>query len=189
MLNKRYINKLKKDTLSYAEKRRHVIKHADDALHHAKRAIFALHRDNMEEAETKLKDAEKLLMGLQKKFKQDVRMASEGAYRAALEEYAEARLFHQFLISGRVGEIKTLQMSVESYLGGLCDLPGELLRYAIKSATNGDEKMVKKCAAMAQEIVGELIEFNLTKHLRHKFDQAKHAVQKLEVVVYELSLK
>ncbi len=42
---------------------------------------------------------------------------------------------------------------------------------------------------MAQDITGELIEFNLTSYLRNKFDQAKSAVQKIEKVVYELSLK
>ena len=42
---------------------------------------------------------------------------------------------------------------------------------------------------MAQEIMGELIEFDLTSYLRTKFDQAKQAVRKLEEVVYEVSLR
>ena len=42
---------------------------------------------------------------------------------------------------------------------------------------------------MAQEIIGELIEFNLTSYLRNKFDQAKGAVRKIEHVVYEVSLR
>jgi len=68
-------------------------------------------------------------------------------------------------------------------------VPGELYRYAIKSATVRDLKMTKKCAEMAREIIGELIEFNLTSYLRTKFDQAKQAVQKLEQVVYEVSIR
>ena len=48
---------------------------------------------------------------------------------------------------------------------------------------------VKKCVEMGQEIIGELIEFNLTSYLRTKFDQAKRAAQKLEYVDYELSLR
>jgi predicted translin family RNA/ssDNA-binding protein len=42
---------------------------------------------------------------------------------------------------------------------------------------------------LASDIIGELIEFNLTSYLRNKFDQAKSAAQKLEQVVYEVSLR
>lgn len=188
-LNKTYITKLKKDSLSYAEKRRDVIKHSDDALHLAKRAIFAMHRDDLKEAEAKLNEAEGLLKQLEKKYGKDARLASEGAFNAGKEEYVEAALFYQFQTESKIGEVKGLEISAEVYLGGLCDVPGELLRYAIKAATDGDLTTVKKCASMAQEIVGELIEFNLIKYLRYKFDQAKTAVQRLETVVYELSLK
>jgi hypothetical protein len=34
-----------------------------------------------------------------------------------------------------------------------------------------------------------LIEFNLTKYLRNKFDQAKGAGRKIEEIVYEVGLK
>jgi len=188
-LNKKYLARLKKDSLEYAEKRRIVIKHSDDALHHSKRAIFAMHRDDLKEAEQKLAEAEKLFNELNKKYLNDRKVSAEGAYKAGLEEYVEAVLFYQFLTTGAIGEVKTLSVSGDVYLSGLCDVPGELYRYAIKSATEGNILIVKKCAAMAEEIVGELIEFNLTSYLRTKFDQAKTAVQKMEHVVYELSLK
>ncbi|MFA4831344.1 MAG: hypothetical protein WC862_01640 [Patescibacteria group bacterium] len=188
-LNKTYVGKLRAYSLAYAEKRRDAIKHSDDALHHAKRAIFAMHRDDLKEAERKLGEAEKLFNELNKKYHNDRKVSAEGAYKAGLEEYVEASLFYQFLTAGKIGEVKTLPVDGDAYLGGLCDLPGELYRYAIKAATSGDAKTVKKCADMAEEIVGELIEFNLTSYLRTKFDQAKGAVQKMEKVVYELSLK
>ena len=41
MLDKKYLNSIKKNLLQYAEVRREVIKSSDDALHNAKRAIFA----------------------------------------------------------------------------------------------------------------------------------------------------
>ena len=41
----------------------------------------------------------------------------------------------------------------------------------------------------AGDIIGELIEFNLTSYLRTKLDQAKQAVHKLEQVVYEVSIR
>lgn len=188
-VNTNYLNSLRKDLVAYSYKRRDVIKNADDALHHAKRAIFALHRDNRTEAEAKLKEAEELLLDLHKKYKNDRRISSEGSYRAALEEYVESCLFYQFVTTGKIGKIQALSVEGEAYIAGLCDVPGELCRYAIKAATKRDLAMVQKCADTASEIIGELIEFNLTSYLRTKFDQAKMAVNKLEQVVYEVSIR
>ncbi len=189
VIKKSYLNKIKKSILNYALVRRDVIKKAGDALHHAKRAIFAMHRDNMKEAVEKIKESEKIIKALNKKHSKNKAVTDEGAYKAALEEYVEAVLFHQFIITGKIAEIKNINVPGEIYIAGLCDVPGELYRYAIKAATKKDIKTVTRCAETAQEIVGELIEFNLTKYLRNKFDQAKNAVNKLEYVVYELNLR
>ncbi len=189
MLNKKLTTRLRRDLTTYALKRRDVIKLSGDALHLAKRAIFAMHRDNMKEAKLKIAESEKLFKQLNKKYSKDSRIKNEGSYKAGIEEYVEAVLFHQFLTTGKIGEIKSLAITPNSYIAGLCDVPGELYRYAIKSATNRDIGMVKKCSEMAQEITGEMIEFNLTSYLRNKFDQAKSAVHKIERVVYELSLR
>ncbi len=189
MLKKTYVEKLKKDLHEYALIRRDVIKTADDALHHAKRAIFDLHRGDLKESDQKLRLIEKMIKDLNKKYKKNPEIRQEGAYMAALEEYVEASLMYQFVIKGDIGEVKGLPISGESYLAGLCDVPGELFRYAIRAATMHDLAMVRKCADTANEIIGELMEFNLTKYLRNKFDQAKQAAHKLEMVVYEVTLR
>jgi predicted translin family RNA/ssDNA-binding protein len=71
----------------------------------------------------------------------------------------------------------------------LADVPGELLRYAIKSATEKKFDLVKKCFTAAEEIIGEMVDMNLTGYNRQKFDQAKQALHKLQQVVYEVSLR
>lgn len=189
MLYKKYLNALRSDLHTYALIRRDIIKQSDDALHHAKRAVFALQRGEESEAQEKLRQTEILLAGIQKKYRKNLRVQAEGAFRAALEEYVEATLLHQFVTTGSIGKIKQLAIDGEVYLAGLCDVPGELYRYAIAAATKGEVELVKRCAEMGLEIVGELIEFNLTSYLRTKFDQAKQAVHKLEKVVYDVSLR
>ncbi len=189
MLDKKYLGQLKTYLHNYAKERLAVIELSNQAIHHAKRAIFALHRDEVKEAEEKIKQSRELLLGILNKYKKQPEILDEGAYRAGVEEFVEASLFYSFLSTGKIGEVKGLSVPPEIYIGGLCDVPGELYRYAIKSATARDLKMTKKCAVMAQEIIGELIEFNLTSYLRTKFDQAKQAVQKLEQVVYEVTLR
>jgi predicted translin family RNA/ssDNA-binding protein len=190
MMKKQYLNKLKKSLHTYASHRRDVIKISGDALHLSKRAIFAMHRENMDEADAKLQDAEKLLKSIATKFKSTPELLDEGSYKAGMEEYVEAALFRQFLEDGKIGEeIKKLSIPRDVFLAGLCDVPGELYRYAIKSATDQDLDAVVECNNMAQEIIETLTEFEFTKYLRNKFDQAKQAAHKLEYVVYEVSLR
>lgn len=188
-IKKAYIGKLKKGMREYGERRREIIKQSDDALHHAKRAIFAMHRGNTAEAREKMLTAEGLLNDVSKRFGRNAQAVEEGAYKAALEEYAEAALFEQFVSGYAIGEIGSLTIPPAQYIAGLCDVPGELYRYAIQAATRGDAATAQRCASTAGDIVGELIEFNLTSYLRTKFDQAQAAAHKLERVVYELSLK
>ena len=188
MLDKIYMTKLKKDTEAYALKRREIIKEAGDALHHAKRAIFALQRGNRTEAEERLHLVEHLLGVIEARHKKEPLLLEEGAYRAAVEEYVEAFILFQFVLNKKFIQIKAINVEPELYLAGLCDVPGELYRLAIKAGTNHDIATVKRCAEAAEEVIGELMEFDLTSYLRTKFDQAKQAAHKLEQVVYDLSL-
>ena len=189
MLNKKYFQAVRKDLLSYAGQRREVIKISGDAQQQAKKAIFALQRDDKKGAVIMLEGAERLLLELNKRFKDIEGIFDEGAYRAALEEYAEAYFFNQYLSGKELGQIDKLKVDSDTFVGGLCDLPGELYRYAIKSATEKNFKAVKKCYDAAAEIIGELVDMDLTGYNRQKFDQAKQALQKLEQVVYEVSLR
>ena len=189
MLNKKYFQQVRQDLISYAEKRREVIKAAGDAQHHAKRAIFALQRGNKTEAADSFSAAEAALLQLRKKFAKEEDLFDEGSYRAALEEYTEAALFKQFLEGKELDKIKTLPVDSDIFIGGLADVPGEMVRYALKAATERQFDEVKRCYVAAEQIIAEMISMDLTGYNRQKFDQAKQALQKLEQIVYELSLK
>lgn len=188
-LDKPFLNQTKKVMLHRSTVRRDIIKYAGDALHHAKRAIFELHNGNKAAAKKKLEQSKTLFKELDKHVKKDPKMKEEGSYKAALEEYVEAVLFYNFVTTGTVGKVAGMDIDPAVYCAGLCDLPGELQRYAIRAATNRDQQTLNQCVQMGQAIIGELIEFHLTSYLRQKYDQAKKAVQKLEVIQYELSLR
>lgn len=189
MLNKKYLQSVRTDLLAYANKRRDVIKAAGDAQQMAKKAIFAYQRDDVTGGGELLKNAGDILANLNKKYKTEPDIFTEGSYRASLEEYTEAVLFSQYLSGQTIGAIKGLEIDSDTLVGGLCDLPGELYRYAIKAATARNFAEVKKCYAAAEEIITELVDMDLTGYNRQKFDQAKQALHKLEQVVYEVSLK
>ncbi len=189
MLNKKYFQTIREELLSYAEKRREVIKSSGDAQHQAKRAIFALQRDDREEAGRCLITAKDLLVGLNKRYHKNPELFEEGSYRAGLEEYVEAWLLNEYLNERELGPLTNLTVDPDLYISGLADVPGELLRYAIKAATERNFLMVKKCYQAAEMIVSEMVDMDLTGYNRQKFDQAKQALNKLQQVVYEVSLR
>lgn len=188
MLNKKYLAKVGKDILDYSKRRREIIKKSGDILYSSKKAIFAMQRDDIKLAEEKLINIKKQLNVLIKKYGRDKKILQEGSYKAALEEFIEATLFFQFLQGKTIGQI-SIVVDPDIYISGLCDVPGEMYRYAIKSATNGNFAMVQKCFSATEEIIGVMLEMDLTGYNRSKFDQAKKALHKLQNVVYEITLR
>jgi translin len=189
MLDKKYFQAVRQELLNYATKRREVIKFAGDAQFLAKKTIFSLQGGNKKEAKISLSEAKKILMELSKKYKATADLFDEGSFKAALEEYVEAELFFSFVENKIITKAKDLKIDSDIYIGGLCDVPGEILRFAIKSATERNLAEVKRCYSAAEEIINEMVDMNLTGYNRQKFDQAKQALNKLQQVVYEVSLK
>ncbi|MBT5808177.1 hypothetical protein HOI18_02770 [Candidatus Uhrbacteria bacterium] len=169
--------------------RRDLIGRSNEALSRSKRAIFALHRDDPKGAATLLKDAADRFKTIEAKFKRFPDLQHEGAYRAALEEYAEALLFQSYLADRKLGKIDARAMEPSIYLAGLSDTTGEIVRYAMRQVTAGNTQAVEE----AREVVAMVIEFllgmDLTGYLRTKFDQSKKNYRRLEEMVYDLSLR
>ncbi len=167
--------------------RRKVMHLANEALNLSKRAIFALHRDDEKAAKEKLSEAETRFKACDALIKKEASLAYEGSFVAALEEHAEAQLFFEYLARGnwsRPARAKSLNV----YLGGLSDFTGELVRYAVKEATLGHQKVVARVHKDVESVVGILIELDLTGNLRQKFDQAKRNLRQMEQIIYELAL-
>ncbi|HOY56171.1 MAG TPA: hypothetical protein PLH37_01990 [bacterium] len=188
MLNKKFIQKLKKDYEKQEGERRQIIALSNDVLHASKRVIFSLHRFEIEPALESLKNIEKTFLALKKKFGME-RLNVEGSYKAGVEEYVEAKMFYLFMTGAKIDAIKGLDLSLEGYLGGICDLTGELVRLATNLAADGKIMEAKKIKATIVVVLAELVGFDLTGYLRTKYDQAKTNLRKIEQINYELSLR
>lgn len=188
MINKTFFNQLKKDYLTQISERRQIISAANNILHDSKRIIFALHRNEVKAAEKSLNDIEKRLKILEKNFGYP-RLNQEGAYTAACEEYAEAKLFYFILNGKKLDKFKGLNLSTENYLGGLCDTLGEMVRWATNLASAGKIQEAKKVKNLGDELMAELINFDMSGYLRTKYDQARGHLRKLEQINYEISLR
>jgi predicted translin family RNA/ssDNA-binding protein len=193
MLDPYFFAALKERQASHVAIRRDLIAKANAAQAEAKRAIFALHRDDMPGADALLAASANGLASIRSAITGRPELADEGAYRAALEEYAEAALYRAWVNDGTVGPVKGFEeMGVdhEIYLGGLADLTGEMQRRQVRLATEG--KSVAEIAAVQKaiaEIVDQLLQMDLTGYLRTKFDQTKNNLRRAEDVLYDVTLR
>ncbi len=173
----------------YQRYRREIISRANDALNRSKRAIFAMHRNDSKGAVQKIKEASRLLGECEKRFRTLPMLRHEGSYQAALEEYAEAILFQQFLKTGTFGRLEKRIMDHKIYLAALSDATGELVRHAVREATAGRFDAVKVAKDAVEEVIGFMMSLDLTGYLRQKFDQAKKNLSTLEQILYEIKMR
>lgn len=180
---------IQKQSLAHGKARRELVGKAGDALSKSKRAIFALHRDDAKEADVLLRQAALQLADIEKSFRRFPQLEDEGAYRAALEEYAEALLFAGYVRTGRIVRLDTRLSDPSIYLAGLSDATGEMLRYATRQVTLHNGAAVGQAHETVAMVIEFMLDLDLTGYLRTKFDQAKKNLARLEQMTYDLAIR
>ena len=188
MINKKFIQSLKKEHEENNSERRQIISLSNIILHDSKRVIFSLHREDIEKAKASLDEIEKILIKLEKKFGYK-RIMVEGSYRAAVEEYVEAKTFYLVIKGKKIDKFKNIKIAYDGYLGGICDLTGELVRRATNQAAKGNTKEVTRIKLIINDIMAELVEFNMTGYMRTKYDQARGGLRKIEQMDYDIKIR
>ena len=189
MLDKKFFTQIKKQYAATATDRRRVAALSSEAQQLAKQAIFAMQRADLVQAKKLIAQSQNLIVNCKKIRLANSELDSQGSFRAALEEYVEAALFFQALTGGRGGPLPKINVPLETYLGGLADMVGEITRRSVILVTEGKYQEVRALAKIAAAAVGELAQMNLVGYLRNKFDQANQALRKLESILYDLSLQ
>ena len=179
---------VKKRYVAVSQARRQMFHASNDATAVAKRAIFALHRSDLSAAASLLKEARELIAKAAAQAKNFPELRGQGLYHAALEEFAEALLFENYLAKGDWKNSEALKLDPDIYLGALSDATGELVRYAVRQATSGNVKAVESARETVEATVGFIMELDLTGELRQKGDQAKRNLRTLEEMMYQISL-
>jgi predicted translin family RNA/ssDNA-binding protein len=188
MIDKIFFQNLKKDYEKQISERGQIIGLSQAILHSSKRAIFALHKNDVKKSKMLLDKIEKNLLKLEKKFGYN-RLIQEGSYKAGAEEYVEAKMFYKIIAKQKINKVSGIKLNLESYLGGMCDLTGELSRRAVNMAAEGRIKEVEKIKAEINSIMAELVKFDMTGYLRTKYDQAKNSLKKIEQISYEIKIR
>ena len=188
MINIKFVEQLQTEYRANESERRQIISASNNILFEAKKTIFALQRQDFKAAVVKLTDMEKALDNLAQRFGAQ-RLQKEGAYKAAVEEYLEGKTLYLVINNKPIEAITGLTLDYEGYLGGVCDMIGELVRYATNQAASGKFTAVAKTKKSAEDIMSQLIDFDMTGYLRTKYDQARGHLRKLEQMAYEIKLR
>jgi len=188
------------------ELRETLIKKCRDAQKAAKNAIYSLHRDDVSKAHELISTCEKIVLEQLMPIVEEEPMLRYGSFANVLEEYAEAKMFYVWLVgndnvekvesavkpSGKVllhHEFSTVPLEPEEYLGGICDLTGEIGRYAVKRGTFRDEDQVGFCLMTVMNVLYAMESLErLPGGVGKKMGQLRSTVEKIEKMMYELSL-
>lgn len=165
----------------------------------------AMHRGDAKRAAKLLSECENCVKTELLPILEEEPSLRSGSFSCVLEEYVEGKLFYAWLhgygdnatggSSGKaVGRILLpdeipLKITTEDYLGGLCDLTGEIGRYAVARGTVRDKAGVKLCLESNESIYTTLkLLGKLPRGIQKKYGMVAKSVEKLERVLYEQSL-
>lgn len=184
------------------ELREKLIKKSRDGQKAAKQAIYALHRGDHPRALRLLKECENCITNDLLPIVREEPPLRAGSCANVIEEYAEAKLFYVWLLGKNADQPFEkcsgilllpndfeIELEPEEYLGGLCDLTGEIGRYAVQRGTARDFDGVRACleANSAVLLAIEMLE-RFPSGIGKKMDQLRLSVEKIERMTYELSL-
>lgn len=189
MIDKEIFMRMRESIESFEEKREEIIKLAKDILKQSKKSIFACHRGNLNKARELLDKVKKKIFEM-KKLVVNNHYLITNLYYDALEEFVESECFYSFLKNKKIPSNEELNVSVELYLQGLCDLTGELTRKAVNDLINGDKSSVFEIKEFVSELYEELLQFDFrNSSLRRKYDAIKYSLEKLESLALKIKLK
>jgi predicted translin family RNA/ssDNA-binding protein len=188
MFDETEFEEIKKRFEAFDEKRERIIKESRDILKLSKQAIYSVQRDDVKKAQGQLADAERIKAVLEKEIAAETELRT-GGFCDAMAEYVEAKTLLGFVQTGMIPSMKSLGVHAEDYLLGLSDLTGELGRRAVIAATKKDKAQVRAIHDAMEFLYGQFVKFDFRNgELRRKYDAMKYNLQKVERILYELTL-
>lgn len=185
MSDKSILGDLRKQLEEKDAMREDIILKSRPIIKNSKQAIYALHRNDLKTAKKHLDFAQKSLESLKIHNSFTV-----GLYNSALQEYSEAISYYNYITKNKLVSNRTLNIDIENYLMGLCDLTGELARRAVFSVVNNNTDEVLKVKEFIELIYKEFLQFDLrNSELRKKSDAIKWNLKKVEEILYDLKIR
>jgi translin len=182
MIDKKDFSEIKTDLKAFEAKRESVIQLSRKIIQLSKQIIYSIHRND-------LKTANKLINEIVLKVKKLPKGNYDtGIEKVAVQEYVEALCLYGFVKKKKLLTRKELDVDTESYLLGLCDLTGELVRLAVNQSIKKNKEKALEIKDFVTIIYGEFLKFDFRNgELRKKSDSIKWNLRKLEDLALNLS--
>jgi translin len=189
MLDKRGFNSIRKELDLLSRGRIEVMKQSREVVKASKELIYSIHRGDMKAAGKLLKKIGSKREKLDK-LASTPKLKSYHPYMLGLQEYVEAVSYYHVMADERIPSRRELKVDAETYLMGLSDLTGELMR-------KGVDDMVKERyghATSMRDVVAEVYGLVLSLDFdggeaRRKSDAVKWNLAKLEDLVYDAKIR
>ena len=175
------LKKIEEELLKKDDIRQEIQSSMRKATRLSKRAIFLVHRNQLDESEKTLRQAEGLLTKLGALTKSFPDLLYMGSVDSALQEYTEAQIFVTLVREGRFLGLDEIDVPPVSYVLGLADVIGEFRRRALDSLKKGETENAEECLNFMETIYTELTNLDdiqiLVPGLRRKCDIGRRVIE------------
>jgi len=147
----------------------------------AKRAIFSIHKGQLDEARKLLDEAREELAEMRAFLDERPDVAGINALGPAYQEYSEAEILLAIVSGSDIPEPDELGVPPGHFVLGLADVIGELRRRALDALKSGRLEEAEGCLELMEEIYMELISLDeaqaILSELRRKCDIARRLIE------------
>lgn len=170
----------------FEQQRRQALKISDQLRIDAKCAIGALLKDDQVSSKKHLKNSESQHKELKKLLKKTPFLFSVGGVHVGTEEYVEAQLLADYLAGKKLSSQKQLGVNHQDYICGLCDMTGELLRYARKHPD-----VMIRVQQDIEDLYQTCTEIVVTRNgaIRKKLEDLERNLKKIEDMIFQWELR
>ncbi len=187
-MNRSYVLKLKDYFDSYEDLKDEVLDLSRKINKESKTIIYSVIRNDYEQARSSLNRIRELVENMRKYVEMNSKFLkyAESSY----QEYAEAEIFFQFVMENRIPTHEELGITEESYVFGLMDFTGELLRKSLEEMIEGSIEFAYKSKKTIEEIYLSLLEINFKNYeLRRKLDYVASNINRLNDYIFNYNAK
>ena len=147
----------------------------------SKQSILLMHQKKYAKAEKIIEAAKKTIFELQRSADEYPQIIYGGMFSAALQEYAEANIFHGLIQEERFVTPDEINMPSADYVLGLADVIGEYRRLVLDALREGDAEKGQEYLTTMDGIYIELMAMDeaymLVPGLRRKCDVARRIIE------------
>lgn len=170
----------------FEENRKKCLQLSDSLRIESKIAIGFILKGDQKQAEQRLGIAKKIHAALKKLLKTSPFLYSVGGVDIGTEEYVEARLLADYLEGKPLSSMEDLDVQHEAFVGGLCDMSGELLRYARKHPE--EMKQIEEDLETLHQSCLQMIITRNSK-IRNKLGDLERNFRKMEDMIFQWELQ